>query len=70
VTSHTENGISYQMGEFVQLTDVQKTIMLIERLEVDSKYGWNDVDVIRNAKKTRVCPPLSMLTEILCDTQL
>ncbi|KAG0329157.1 hypothetical protein BGZ99_003308 [Dissophora globulifera] len=37
VPSHTKGGITYQVGEFVELSDVARTIILIERLEVDSK---------------------------------
>ncbi|KAF9997195.1 hypothetical protein BGZ65_007217, partial [Modicella reniformis] len=36
VIMHTKDGVTYQVGEFVQLGDNHKTIMLIERLEMDS----------------------------------
>ncbi|KAF8975131.1 hypothetical protein BGZ46_009413 [Entomortierella lignicola] len=38
VPTHTKEGITYQAGEFVQLSDPARTIILIERLEVDSKF--------------------------------
>ncbi|KAG9325950.1 hypothetical protein KVV02_005794 [Mortierella alpina] len=37
VATHTSGHITYQKGEFVQLNDPNKTILLIERLETDSK---------------------------------
>ncbi|KAI1320222.1 hypothetical protein EDD11_001827 [Mortierella claussenii] len=37
VPSHIKDGVTYQVGEFVELSDLARTIILIERLEVDSK---------------------------------
>lgn len=38
VSSLTKGGVNYQAGEFVELNDSPRTILLIERLEVDSRY--------------------------------
>ncbi|KAG0020921.1 hypothetical protein BGZ80_003337 [Entomortierella chlamydospora] len=37
VSTHTKGGVTFQAGEFVQLSDPARTIILIERLEVDSR---------------------------------
>lgn len=45
VSSHSKGGVNYQAGEFVELNDSPRTILLVERLEVDSKYVF---DLFRN----------------------
>ncbi|KAF9580193.1 hypothetical protein BGW38_003263 [Lunasporangiospora selenospora] len=37
VKAHTKGNVSYRVGEFVELSDPNRTIILIERLEADSK---------------------------------
>ncbi|KAF9427481.1 hypothetical protein BGZ94_004816 [Podila epigama] len=39
VSSLSKNGVNYQAGEFVELNDGPRTIILIERLETDSNNG-------------------------------